>query len=443
MNKKDRVTEGAKRYSRGSNAPQDIVKVRAELPPLAKELEQEMRFLRPRFTPASLLLRSIALDEVVRLKALEFVDVLPRLSSYGEISDRLLQLFGPDFGRLPPIFRLGIFSTRVPLLRTLTAFAAEQAVRRVLAPYFIVKNESTARAMVAHYRSDGTIAAFDYLGELVTSEKDVERFLALYLQTMKEFSGNPDRPFHIAVKISSLFPFFGPENYEESKRQGVFCLSRILETAQKTNSFVTIDAEHYHFRNLITDIFIETINKPAFQDVQNVGIAVQAYFTDALVYSCSLIDEAESRGTPFLVRLVKGAYWDTEIALASQKNWPVPVFCQKRQTDNNFEKVLGVLFTHWHLIHTSPATHNPESIAFAFLLARRYGLDRDPRFMFQVLYGLGEPARRALRARNLPVLSYVPVTPPGGNLIDVMSYFARRILENTSQDGFLVKLISS
>src|SRR5205814_1199764 len=132
------------------------------------------------------------------------------------------------------------------------------------------------------------------------------------------------------------------------------------------------------------------------------------------------------------VRLVKGAYWDYETVIASQRDWPVPVFSHKTETDANFEKLSLYLLENEDAVTGAFGSHNVRSVAHALAQAERLGVDRRA-FEFQVLYGMGEALRAALLQLGCRVREYCPV----GELLPGMAYLVRRLLENTSNEGFL------
>ena len=121
--------------------------------------------------------------------------------------------------------------------------------------------------------------------------------------------------------------------------------------------------------------------------------------------------------------------------IAEQNGWPFPLYRQKAETDANFLLVAGRLMDFKYSIVPVFGTHNPESIAGVLKLAAQRHSDS---FEFQTLYGLGDSVRCALRKSGLPVRVYVPF----GDLTSGMAYFARRVLENTANEGFMLKLLT-
>jgi RHH-type proline utilization regulon transcriptional repressor/proline dehydrogenase/delta 1-pyrroline-5-carboxylate dehydrogenase len=133
-----------------------------------------------------------------------------------------------------------------------------------------------------------------------------------------------------------------------------------------------------------------------------------------------------------VVRLVKGAYWDHEIAEAGQHGWPVPVFEAKADSDRNFEALTTRLLAARPTVRVAIASHNLRSVAHA-IAANRLSGARDSELELQVLRGLGDDLQDALAARGFRVRTYCPV----GDLVAGMAYLVRRLLENTSNDSFL------
>ena len=132
------------------------------------------------------------------------------------------------------------------------------------------------------------------------------------------------------------------------------------------------------------------------------------------------------------MRLVKGAYWDYEKIKAAQNGWPIPVFLQKPESDANFETLTRILLENEAIVTAAFGSHNVRSIAHAQAMAEQLGIDRS-RFEFQLLYGMAGPIKRALVEMGYRVREYCPV----GELLPGMSYLVRRLLENTSNEGFL------
>ena len=132
------------------------------------------------------------------------------------------------------------------------------------------------------------------------------------------------------------------------------------------------------------------------------------------------------------MRLVKGAYWDFETILAEQRGWAVPVWSEKPESDANYEKLSLLLLENADIVAPAFASHNVRSCAHAIAQADRLGVDKRT-YEFQALYGMADELKSALVASGHRVREYCPV----GDLLPGMAYLVRRLLENTSNEGFL------
>jgi RHH-type proline utilization regulon transcriptional repressor/proline dehydrogenase/delta 1-pyrroline-5-carboxylate dehydrogenase len=195
--------------------------------------------------------------------------------------------------------------------------------------------------------------------------------------------------------------------------------------------------ESYDSREAIADLVLELLAEPEFADGPSAGVVLQAYLRDSPELCQRLIDFAAGGGRehPLVVRLVKGAYWDHEVVEARQHGWGVPVFEVKAESDRNFEALTRrLLEARAAAVPVRPAiaSHNLRSVAHAVAVTRELGLAAAD-LELQVLRGLGDDLQDALAASGLRVRTYCPV----GDLVAGMAYLVRRLLENTSNEGFL------
>ncbi len=190
--------------------------------------------------------------------------------------------------------------------------------------------------------------------------------------------------------------------------------------------------ESYAHKNSTLQLFRTLFMEPEFREWPHAGIVIQAYLRDAEADLRELIEWGRQRGTRFTVRLVKGAYWDYEKIKAAQNGWRVPVFLQKPESDANFEVCTRILLENESIVTSAFGSHNVRSIAHAQAYAQQLGIDKS-RIEFQLLYGMAGPIKRALVEMGYRVREYCPV----GELLPGMSYLVRRLLENTSNEGFL------
>ena len=175
----------------------------------------------------------------------------------------------------------------------------------------------------------------------------------------------------------------------------------------------------------------ELLDRPELAGLQ-AGIVVQAYLKDSYEDLVSLCEWAADREVPLGIRLVKGAYWDTETVVAEAAGWPVPVYEQKAQTDANFERCVRLLHSYHGQVRAAFGSHNLRSLAYAIAAGRAAGIP-DTGYEVQLLWGMAEPVHEAFRQLGFRLRVYSPM----GDLVPGMAYLVRRLLENTSNDGFV------
>ena len=190
--------------------------------------------------------------------------------------------------------------------------------------------------------------------------------------------------------------------------------------------------EQYAYRALSYELFCRVLEEPEFRDWPDVGIVVQAYHGDAENELRMLREWVERRGTPITIRLVKGAYWDYEVATARRLGWPEPVFLEKWQSDASFERCARFLIEHHEQLRPAFGSHNVRSLAHAIAAAEARGLPKSA-YELQTLFGMGDVIQRALVDRGHRVRVYTPY----GAILPGMAYLVRRLLENTSNESFL------
>jgi RHH-type proline utilization regulon transcriptional repressor/proline dehydrogenase/delta 1-pyrroline-5-carboxylate dehydrogenase len=289
---------------------------------------------------------------------------------------------------------------------------------------------------------------FDLLGEAVISETEAAAYADQYLRMLRELGPitrrwapdpqldqapcGPVPRLNVSLKLSSLTSHFDPMDVEGTARAVKERLRPILAEARAQGAFVNVDMEQYAYKDLTLQIFREVMDEPEFRDWPHVGIVLQAYLRDTEADLETMLAWAERRPAPVWVRLVKGAYWDTEVILARQHDWPIPVFTRKAETDANYERLTDRLLASWEHLRPAIAGHNVRSVAHALARAEALGLPRGT-VEFQTLYGLGDRLAAALAARRERVRIYLPF----GELIPGLAYLVRRLLENTASQSFI------
>ncbi|HEY9025325.1 MAG TPA: L-glutamate gamma-semialdehyde dehydrogenase [Burkholderiaceae bacterium] len=298
-------------------------------------------------------------------------------------------------------------------------------------------------------RGAGTAASglrfsYDMLGEGARTEHDAERYLASYANAIKAISrgqvaASPENADGISIKLSALFP-----RYEELQREAVFAqlvprVWTLVEQAARANLNLTIDAEESERLELSLDVLDALAERigAAFPQWQGFGLAVQAYQTRALQVVDAVAAIARKHQLRFMVRLVKGAYWDGEIKRAQEGGLAgYPVFTHKEHTDISYLACARALIGHAELIYPQFATHNAGTIAAILQMARARGAA----FEMQRLHGMGEGIyREVMKDPAIPCRVYAPV----GEHRDLLAYLVRRLLENGANSSFVHQLADS
>jgi RHH-type proline utilization regulon transcriptional repressor/proline dehydrogenase/delta 1-pyrroline-5-carboxylate dehydrogenase len=375
-------------------------------------------------------LRRAMEDEELRTALFRFVDVLPAVESDADLARHFRNYLEPFAGRLPgPLGRLFALGGR-----TLAAPAVRRSVI-LLARQFVAEEtpESLARAIGRISRIPAAVT-LDAVGEAALSEGECETYRERYLRLLgwlagRAAAGHP--PVHISVKLSALSAHFDPLDYAGARRRVFGRLAPVVAKLKELGGAMTVDMEQHELKSLTLRLFRELVEFEG-TDGWLPGLALQAYLPETERDLRELLDFAERRGRRIGVRLVKGAYWDTEVALALQRNWPVPVFREKAATDIQFERLTGLLFERRGIVHPAIGSHNPRSLAYAMAAARRYGLSTED-YEIQMLYGMAEPLRHAVAAMGANLRIYLPT----GELLPGIAYLIRRLVENTANTSIL------
>ncbi len=327
-----------------------------------------------------------------------------------------------DFAR-----RLGL-----PALR-----AASKEAMRLLGGHFVF-GDTIENALARASAQEGRPYrySFDMLGEAARTARDAAHYFDAYacaIVAIGKRSGDrasSDRP-GISVKFSALHP-----RYEAISRDRVLreITPRVLELARLAKAhdlLFTVDAEEADRLELSLDVIAHVIADPSLARWDGFGLAVQAYQKRARAVIDHVAELAHARGRRFTVRLVKGAYWDSEIKRAQDRGLAdYPVFTRKAMTDVNFLACATRLFNSPRL-YPQFATHNALTVA-AILTHAGARVD----FEFQRLHGMGEALYVALASRSqAPCRTYAPVGPHR----NLLAYLVRRLIENGANSSFVAR----
>ncbi len=398
------------------------------------------------FTKAGFYQRMMALsmkDEHFKVQMFRFVDVLASLRRSGDIVQHLDEYFAEMRNSFAPLLQTGIRAAKI--FPWLTAPILRWNVSGMARQFISGRNPEDALKSLRKARKNRIGFTVDLLGEAVVSEKEAYEYgmrcLALLEGLAAQTKGWTDPlgknaqlfpVVNLSVKISALYSQMNPADPQDAIEHLAPKLRPILRRAKELGAFVNFDMESYAHKNSTLDLFKTLFTEPEFNEWPHAGIVIQAYLRDAERDLRDLIDWARKRGTRFTVRLVKGAYWDYEKIKAAQNGWRCPVWLQKPESDANFETCTRVLLENEDIVTAAFGSHNVRSIAHAQALAEQMSIDKS-RFEFQLLYGMANPIKRALVEMGYRVREYCPV----GELLPGMAYLVRRLLENTSNEGFL------
>jgi RHH-type proline utilization regulon transcriptional repressor/proline dehydrogenase/delta 1-pyrroline-5-carboxylate dehydrogenase len=382
-------------------------------------------------------------DEHFKVQMFRFVDVLASLHRGGEIVRHLDEYFADLRNGFAPLVRTGVQAAKIvpwisgQLLRWNVSGMARQ--------FIAGKNPPDVMKTLRKRRAQNIGFTVDLLGEAVVSEREATEYGARCLELLeylaRETQGWTDPlaknselfpVVNVSVKISALYSQTNAADPADAIAHLAPKLRPILRRARELGAFVNFDMESYAHKNITLELFKTLFTETEFREWPHAGIVIQAYLRDAERDLLDMIHWGRGRGRRFTVRLVKGAYWDYEKIKSTQNGWRIPVYLQKPESDVNFELLTRILLENEEIVTSAFGSHNVRSIAHAQALADHFGIDRS-RFEFQLLYGMAGPIKRALVEMGYRVREYCPV----GELLPGMSYLVRRLLENTSNEGFL------
>ena len=282
--------------------------------------------------------------------------------------------------------------------------------------------------------------SYDMLGEGALTTPDGERYHRAYIDAIKAlgargpFANVLDAP-SISIKLSALHP-----RYEVAKRERVVAelqpkLLELARLAKAQGICLTVDAEESERLEISLDIIAAVHADPSLAGWQGFGLAVQAYQKRAPFVIDWLAEKAKANGQRWCVRLVKGAYWDSEVKRAQEGGHAgYPVFTRKPNTDVSYLACARRLFDYGELFYPAFATHNAHTIAAIHHMARGRP------FEFQRLHGMGADLYAEVvgeRNFNAPCRVYAPV----GSHEDLLPYLVRRLLENGANTSFVNRIV--
>ncbi len=392
-----------------------------------------------------LLARSME-DPEFRTRLFRFVDTLPALADDEDVEAHLRSEF--EGVEVPKWFGAGLGITKtVPGGSWVSAGVARRGVDRMARQFVIGSDADEVARAVGELWHRHTAATVDLLGEHTYSEAEADRYAARLSSIVDalgaaapSWTSDPlleadslgDVPrASVSIKVSALASSFTPLSADEAIERASHRLLPVLRRAQELDVSVWFDMERYEEKELTHRVFHRVLAVPGLERL-HAGIVLQAYLRDSPGDLEDLAAWARGRRVIPSVRLVKGAYWDTETVHAESKGWASPVFEHKAQTDANYEGLPRRLLEHHGTLRAAFATHNLRSLSAAIVDARSLGI-ADTDYEIQLLYGMAEPVHEAFRRSGLRLRVYAPM----GELVPGMAYLVRRLLENTSNESFV------
>ncbi|NVK20485.1 MAG: bifunctional proline dehydrogenase/L-glutamate gamma-semialdehyde dehydrogenase PutA [Methylocystaceae bacterium] len=322
-----------------------------------------------------------------------------------------------------------------PVIRT----AVKRAMKELGSQFVLGETIQDAINRGAAKAKDGYTFSYDMLGEAALTQRDAEKFFAAYKNSIEVLADqcksdsvaeNPG----ISIKLSALHPRYEVGQKDRVMKELVDSTLALTLLAKDANMGLNIDAEEADRLDLSLDIIEAVLKDDRLAGWDGFGIVVQAYGKRASLVIDWLYAIAEKYDRKIMVRLVKGAYWDTEIKRAQVEGLnDFPVFTKKNATDCSYIYCAEKLLDMNDRIYPQFATHNANSVAMILELAKP-----DASYEFQRLHGMGEALHRLTKKReNVRCRIYAPVGPHR----DLLAYLVRRLLENGANSSFVNQIV--
>ena len=282
--------------------------------------------------------------------------------------------------------------------------------------------------------------SYDMLGEAAVNESDAKRYMDSYKESIVKVGlANNKRGVHqgpgISVKLSAIHPRYQRAQYDRVIGELYPRLKELYLLAKEYQIGLFIDAEETERLEISLELLEMLVKDKDLAGFCGIGFVIQAYQKRAPYVIDYVADLAKQFGSKIMVRLVKGAYWDSEIKKAQIDGQPdYPVFTRKFYTDLSYLACAEKLFNYQDLIYPLFATHN------AHTLATIYYMGEGKKYEFQCLYGMGETLYdNVVGAKNLDITCrvYAPV----GTHETLLAYLVRRLLENGANSSFVHQIV--
>jgi RHH-type proline utilization regulon transcriptional repressor/proline dehydrogenase/delta 1-pyrroline-5-carboxylate dehydrogenase len=316
---------------------------------------------------------------------------------------------------------------------------------KILGKQFVIGENLSAAMKVAHKFDDQNFRfSYDMLGEGARTASDATRYFEGYKTALQALadgeqedtqSDAPANRSGISIKLSALHPRYELAQSDRCITPLTNKLIELCEIAAKANIGLTIDAEEVARLDPSLKIIENICLQPQFSTWRGFGLAVQAYQKSAAAILDHVISLARTYDRHLQVRLVKGAYWDTEIKHAQVEGYAnYPVFTRKSNTDLSYLRCAQKLLKNRDVLYPMFGTHNAHTVAAILEMAKLYEHDDKKSFEFQKLFGMGDALYNLVaNDEDITVCVYAPVGP----YEDLLPYLVRRMLENGANSSFV------
>ena len=311
--------------------------------------------------------------------------------------------------------------------------AVKKVIKVISKEYILGEDLDTAIKNSEELSKQGYSFSFDMLGESARTMEQAEDFYQQYISAIKTLGDDQNTDFHkkhnLSVKLTALHPKVDLRHHEELEADLYPKLVNLVKLCQQYNVSLNFDAEEAYRLDIYIELIIKLVTDPQFKDFNGIGFVVQAYGLRAYDFLDLIIETARHTSKTIPVRLVKGAYWDTEIKLAQENGHEgYPVFTKKEFTDVSYMACAKKLLNNMDVIYPQFATHNAHTISYVMNIAQT-----KTGFEFQRLQGMGKSMHDAILTDGYNSRIYAPV----GNYEKLLAYLMRRLLENGANTSFV------
>lgn len=320
--------------------------------------------------------------------------------------------------------------------------AVEKAMRIMSKQFVMGRTIAEALTRAQKKEAQGFRYSYDMLGEAALTAPDAVRYFEAYMAAIDSIGKKADKnvPIYqrpgISIKLSALHPRYNESQHERVMAELPPKLLALARLAKEYDISLTVDAEESERLDISLDVMEKVFNDDSLNGWNGFGLAVQSYQKRAFYVLDWVASLARSKQRRMMVRLIKGAYWDSEIKKSQMQGFSeYPVFTRKVFTDVSFQACAKKILTMTDAIYPQFATHNAYSVAMILSIVGDY---RD--FEFQCLHGMGNE----LYAQIVPESCYgiaCRIYAPVGSHEDLLPYLVRRLLENGANSSFVNRIV--